>query len=382
MKTFPHVEDYLEILSGQRIWPPPVIPPISLARYDVNVIRSMTEALARGLGLTDRQAELSVRLLEKYRRQLSKAGVSVDEIIASPKFRVPLRAVDRTARVWIDGDTIKVKFPYQVNMVKLAREYSAESCGRMDFDHDKKEWVLGMTEHNVVWAVTWAQAHELEVAEDLAALHQLVVEAEKTPFEIVLELDETGSPVVRNAEQTLLDYIAANFDPLDPAYLTKLVDHAGILGYTVSDKVLSEVDPLVARIGLVQNVHQGPTIEHLVEILQYAKAAQRLPVMIFCPNRPFDDGEFLPAIQSVFARDEIAEVDIGGNIKGGKPLVCADGKYCVKVVYAKKLPRADFMVGRVPLFVTYNEMLYGSTKQVWLTKAERIAYMTETKLRN
>ena len=68
MKTFPTVEDYLEVLAGKRDlvtgtmklsgWMGYEFKPIvSLARYDVNFLNSVTDHTLGGNALTDKQAE-------------------------------------------------------------------------------------------------------------------------------------------------------------------------------------------------------------------------------------------------------------------------------------------------------------------------------------
>ena len=73
MQKFPHVEDYLEIINGNRdsvtgklfsIFER-IDPIVSLARYDVKVINSMATASAIGNALTDKQAELACKLILK-----------------------------------------------------------------------------------------------------------------------------------------------------------------------------------------------------------------------------------------------------------------------------------------------------------------------------
>ena len=82
MLTYPYVEDYLEYLAGYEVGMTALIMPnmtkISLARYDIQIVNSMANSTMFGTALTDRQAELAVKLILKYRRQFAKLGIDVD----------------------------------------------------------------------------------------------------------------------------------------------------------------------------------------------------------------------------------------------------------------------------------------------------------------
>jgi hypothetical protein len=66
MKKFQYVEDYIEVINGDRdpvtgklfglFDTTPAI--ISLARYDVSIVDSMSQAVQSGKSLTDKQADL------------------------------------------------------------------------------------------------------------------------------------------------------------------------------------------------------------------------------------------------------------------------------------------------------------------------------------
>ena len=113
MKTFPTVEDYLEIIAGLRDtsgklsndWFFGGTPPISLARYDEDVVSNLSMTTANGKPLTQRQADLVCRLVIKYQRQLAKLGVDV-EPVNNPTWRVPLRPMDYSLRVISNDDTL------------------------------------------------------------------------------------------------------------------------------------------------------------------------------------------------------------------------------------------------------------------------------------
>ena len=62
MQTFSYVEDYLELLGGYTTTLG-VECQIKLARYDISIVGNMSSNTTYGQSLTDRQADLAVKLI-------------------------------------------------------------------------------------------------------------------------------------------------------------------------------------------------------------------------------------------------------------------------------------------------------------------------------
>ena len=160
MKQFPYVEDYLEVINGDR---DPVTgklhglfdstpPIINLARYDVNIVASMSSNTQTGHALTDRQAEIACKIILKYRKQLATHSISVDPV-ESPVFRIPLRTIDRRKLMTLVDNEICLKFPFETKLIDQVRDMTKDSQGHWRWSNASKEWRLGLTETNLVTAV-------------------------------------------------------------------------------------------------------------------------------------------------------------------------------------------------------------------------------------
>jgi hypothetical protein len=77
---------------------------------------------------------------------------------------------------------------------------------------------------------------------------------------------------------------------------------------------------------------------------------------------------------SRFAEDEIVRFNYSGKTK-----TCDYNINYVKVVYANKIPSTWNY--SIPLLVSTVEMMYGGKRMEWINQAEKIAYCTNTKLR-
>jgi len=369
MQTFPHVEDYLELLSSDR-WMTS-LPPLSsrieikLARYDVQIVDNMSWQTATGTGLTDRQAELAASLVLKYRRQFAKFGIDVSPV-ENPVFRIPVRTIDRSRMVYLEHDIIKIKFPYDTTMVADLRKFKETSQGRLEWHHDLKVWHCAVTEWNINWLVTWALQRGFDVGPEVLTLFDQILQAEKQSYAI--QLVRTGDTYqVTHAAETLQAYIDQHLGN----DLIKLVDHAGVLGYTVSADILEycqqHYGPVLEHIGTRHITYLSPDSDMMSWLFEYAHLTGRYPICIYDPKL-FD------LDLSGFSSEEILMFD-----QNGRPNRLHYDINDVKIVYARKIP--DNWQHRIPLLASTVEMMYGGRKLDWISRAEKIVYFSDGKLR-
>ena len=372
MISFPHVEDYLEFLAGydptsNTAFLTPQQSRFSLARYDVQIVDSMASAtLWNGTGLTDKQADLVVKLILKYRKQFTNLGVDVTPC-ENPQFRIPVRKIDRTKAIWIEDDRVMVKFPYNSEWIKELQAFRSNSQGYAKYDRDAKIWQLGITEYNVNWIVSWATPLGFVIDNTVVELFNLILECEKTPYDFDL-VKQGDHYAITNAPPSLVDYIETHVGGFGLDNLTKLIDYSGICGYNALEVALDEMcsTPL-AVIGSSRACYLESTAENLDMIYDYAEETGRYPICIYNPT-------LIELDLSRFAEEDIVRFDRNGRTKTSNY-----DPYHVKVVYAQKIPATwDFPV---PLMVSTFEMMYGGKKMDWTQRAEKIIYYTETKIR-
>jgi len=373
MITYPHVEDYLEYLGGYEVGPTALITPnsvnrINLARYDIAIVNSMASTTVFGTALTDKQAELAVKLVLKYRRQFAKLGIDVSPA-ETPVFRLAPRKMDRTKAVWLDGENIVVKFPYDNDLIKELQNFREDSQGRAWYDRDKKLWNLAITEYNVNWIIPWANGYGFEIDHHVQELFAQILECELQPFEIKLVQDNKGYKIT-NASASLNEYIKLR-GGFGQDNLVKLIDYAGLCGYDIDDDIknycMEHYPTALVAIGSKHSIHLPPSPTHLNMIFDYAEITDRYPVCIYNPT-------LFEIDLSRFEEEEIVRFD-----RNGKTKTSDYDPYRVKVVYAGKIPSTwDFPV---PLMVTTFEMMFGGRKMDWTRRAEKIIYYGATQIR-
>lgn len=373
MKKYDYVEDYLEVISGLRDpqtlkpaglgWFDPII---NLARYDVSVMQNMSDATMNGTALTQRQGELAVRIVEKYRRQL--AGVGIDARKENlTEFRQQFRVIDEAKKVDVVDDEIIMKFNYDQNLIHELREFSKASQGKCRWDHDHRAWRLALTEYNINWTVAWAELHGFEISDQARKFNDLVMQTESQRYSIELQHTTDDKFTITNASDSLSRYIQQYIGEMHEHNIIDLIDQSAVLGYSVSDDIANSVADKFGKVSadLLLNSHCQCDNKDLIKAIQsikhYAAVTKRYPIVIYEPDL---SNRLLSAIKEVFAEDEI---DVLGNSKKNKEF--APG---TKVVHSIR----PITQHRIPLLITAAGVITGGERQMMLQNSEKVVFFS------
>lgn len=375
---FPDIESYIEFMAGYRDnkgnnlgWALELN--IQLASYDVRFVESVAEqTLIKGIALSIKQATLSENLIEKYKNQLKKLSVEPPN---HKNYRYTLREVIHVSGLSLEDNMLFFRFPFDNERILEVKNFvNKESQGRVFWKKEKRAWVFSLTEFNVNWVVSYAHKHRIPVSPEAQELFNLIIESEKTPFKIELNINDKNEFYIENAPESLTNYIKEHIG-FDDIY--SLVDSSGVLGYTVNKDILSALAEEYGNafvklcssktIDLVPNKTENYNIS---DIIEWAIAVDRLPICVYNPN-------FLHDGKNDYARyfkpDEIEVINLHyTNI--GQNVINIDPK--IKVVYTNKI--LSMWEGRMPLLVTYANLLHGPSKKQFLNKAEKVVYFCET----
>ena len=374
MRTYTYVEDYIQVIAGAVdpvtltskktiFWE--FAPIISLARYDVDVMRSMNEQICNNTGLTERQAGLATKIILKYRRQLANLGIDVTPI-EHPEFKLAIRKVDYSETLYLGEDYIALKFPYRQSRIDELREFGKISEGQFHWDRDDKVWRGDLSEFNVNWIYSWAKKENFNIAQEVEDMFVQILECEAQGYAIELCIND-GVVTIKNAADSLLDYIRENVGELNLDNLLTLIDYSAILGYTVSQSLLDTLATeygdkfvqLISQRNIKINPDTVKTSSDVEEILKYAERVNRLPVYIYEPdlsNRLLDRALEYVGENQCHQVGNKTQVVVGDNIKvihTIKPIELAKG---------------------VPLLISSAGLVFGGAKQVMIQKAEKVVF--------
>lgn len=299
--TFKYVEEYVEFIAGLRDSSGKALglfdtvpPPVSLARYDVAVVNSLAEQTGTmNRGYTDKQSELAVKIVTKYRRQLAQLTPSVHLPDVLDQFKYPRRTVDRTKSIQLRNNHIVMKFPFDTATIDATKKQGKEGRGAAQFDYDSKEWHLALTESNLNWVVTVGKMKEFDIDASVLDLYEQLIQAESKEYKIQLVATDHGFAIT-NAADSLVDYINEHVGGFAADNFLRLADHSELLGYTLCSDLEAK---LFAMYGETSRLILGRTqikkIKNLSfdEIMTYARLVNRLPVYVYDTDVPKSNTE-------------------------------------------------------------------------------------------
>jgi hypothetical protein len=372
MKTYTYVEDYLEVINGDRDPTTGKIyglfdstsPIVSLARYDVSVLASMSAATQSGRALTDRQAELAVKIIQKYRKQLEKLEISISPI-DNPQYRHGIRTIDRRRLLYIKDGHIVLQFPYDTKLIDDLRDLAKISQGSWRFASQPKAWHLAITETNVIAANGFAKNHGFEVSEEFKTYVQEVVQCEQMPYAIKLVQTNTGL-AIQNAPRSLKEAVS-NYCGFDSSNLETLVDNSAIYGFTVDENIVQEIatkySPRMCNLMTAQESKFTPDSDDTIyqDLIKYAEVTGRYPIYVYEPD--LTGRLYKNFVSQYFDPDDIHQV------KHLKPEPVTVHK---KVIYFHKYMSAWDQP--VPLLISGQGMMHGGEKTLLLQRAEKVVY--------
>jgi len=302
MAAFQYIEDYLEFIGGYRdinnrkLSLFQTVPsPLSLARYDVNIVHSLaSQTSEKNTAYTDRQAELAKKIVNKYRRQLSQLPVPVTIPENFDKFRMSIRTIDRTKRAYIANNKLILKFPYDAELITAVKTQARQGDAEGNFIVEEKIWQFGLTECAINWICAISEKYNIEVDRSVTDLYIKILDCEQQPYAIEL-VDSGKGYEIQNGDLNLKQYIENHLGGFGYDNLLRLVDNSEPLGYTVSPTVMAkfrndyqgQLKPTAMT--CVENRHvvfKKDQAININEIVDYAKATDRLPIYVYAMGLP------------------------------------------------------------------------------------------------
>ncbi len=380
---FSSIEEYIEFIAGYRdingrygsllrgLSVARVEPVLSMAMVDASFISSVNSQIAASCALTEKQFSLAMKIIAKYRRQLSELGVEQPN---HSNLRLGLRVISYSKSLTLVKNKLLLRFPYNYELLTTIKKFAKDSSGSVEFNFDNKTWDFGLTEYNLSWVTQLAILNEFEISKEVLALNQLILDVEKQcKYEISLKIDENGKYYISNAPQSMLDYINETCGFND---LHMLADMSGILGFDISDEVATELNKLSQNFSYFcssRDASIGAQEVDLAEVIEWATKVKRLPILVYdSQNKKMRR----MGLQRLVNYDEFLRYDetlvdvIPDNIK---------------VVYTDTLSSKlmNKMNESIPVFLTFTGRVFNTpwvdtwSKQVWATRTQKILRISE-----
>jgi len=304
LKTFKTLDDALRTLHSLVSTPlyHPLTTPASEqsyairpARYDRSAICNITAQVDNHRALTDRQQQLAVKLVTKYRKQWVKNGYDVSNIDIKTPTELPLRTdVDRRRLIDIMDDMIIVRFPYIPSLITKFGEYAhTRSCGKIEWNRDDRRWQMSATPDNTTWISRYAKEHDFKTTKEF----EQHVDNINNQYDFNdIKLDIINNELVLNdAPESMLDWIKSNTGDIHMNNFLHIVSLAGRLAFTLSTNVIAKVKqdyPDNAHLILHRLSHVSDTDTNNKDFFKQLYELDQRLVVIYMANSIASSDEF------------------------------------------------------------------------------------------
>jgi hypothetical protein len=149
--------------------------------YDQKIIQSFNDQISLGVGFTEKQSLLAVKILKKYTPKLSLSlGADILQYLENPVYKLPIRKSNTSKKISIVenkiyGKVVSMIFPY--NEIYVSKIKENKGSDYRTWDKEQKSWIFSLTETNLNFLVNFAEDENFETDDEFKNLSAQVLEA-------------------------------------------------------------------------------------------------------------------------------------------------------------------------------------------------------------
>jgi len=226
------IEDLLEIIAGLKEQAT-----ISIDSSDHNLLYSLARQVFKGVGLTDRQYELSREKIEKYKDQLTALEYNVD--VALETLRLPIRQLDRSRWIKIvDYPTdmvyesykthhwIAIRFIFNKKLISLIEAIRSTDKDAI-YDKQNKIHYFTLSEKNIFNVINALKDKNFDIDPELQEKYEKIKNMHDNKSKY---LPGIYSLKLKNLNQKAVDYIISDIGNPDSDNLALYKDRQRLYG--------------------------------------------------------------------------------------------------------------------------------------------------------
>jgi len=248
------IEDALEILGGTRLR----AVNIRIDIGEVNLVRSLAKQVLRGTALTDRQLDLAIKKIEKYRQGLEQNFIRVDDLLTAKPLRMPLRQIDRTQTISLIVDSNKkmkilIKFVFSKKFAGLWNALQEEL--NVVAEEKKGEKHLSFNEQDFYKIVNALQPMGFTLSPNAQMYYEKIDEISENPENYVPYVDLVDNQLVlKNVNNRCQDYLNEQFSDLKDSDFLVFLDRIKNCGISHKNPEIIEKIGQFTSNNLVKNI--------------------------------------------------------------------------------------------------------------------------------
>jgi hypothetical protein len=224
-----YIEDLIvDLVSGVNVAP-------FFSYGDRSILTSFANSIEQTIPLTEKQANLALRILGSHRSAIGEKYNSVDRLIDNPVWRYSFRKLPNAKKCVIDNNFILIIFPYNDTIVSRFsnRNQRVNVIHRGVWNSEKKCWQYPITEKNIIWLMSILKDQNFEFCEKFIKLHEKIEN-------VISELDQHIPTLSHDGERYILLNTSAIIPQPDTNCPQAALFHAKRHGITTWNDDISE----------------------------------------------------------------------------------------------------------------------------------------------
>ena len=268
----------------------------SMDNWNRRAIDSIAAQIQRHKYISEKQGNLALKIIRRYRKQLSKNGHEVKDMIKDPHWKRPFRNVDYTKKIWLEDQTICIKFPYDNTIINHIKSHQKKYRGDVVYLFEEKIWTFDLLEDFFdpeLFELFIDDGFKLD--EDIDKLYKQCIKIQNNPTAYIPLLDYlNGQLVLLNCEDSLVDYFVEHVGL--NGELNTIIDKCSDYGVKVALNARKEFIKQYGDIN-TQDIYFercsqfDPQKVKIEELVNYIEVSGRTPVLVLTSYR-LDD--FMP----------------------------------------------------------------------------------------
>ena len=188
----------------------------TLNPFDSKLVYSFYDQLSRGLGFTEKQSAMILKILKRQIPKLSSLiGKDITPYIDNPQFKLGIRTLNYAKRISIiahptHNKVIKVEFPFNEQLVNSIRK-EKENLNHASWEPDQKAWNFSLDESSIRFLAPLVIQNnflaDLDFEEYVKQLTFINSNIEKHVPMLILD---NGIPTLVNVHQTVPLLVSTN----------------------------------------------------------------------------------------------------------------------------------------------------------------------------
>jgi len=177
---------------------------------DFKTIQSLADA---PYAWTEKQGNLAMMFLKRYKTLVDKFGFDSDELINNPRYDQPFRTISFEKSIDVfsaeDGrEVLEMRFPYNEKFIALIRCLKKKTQGLvpMLYDGETKKWTMNYTDTVAYYATLIAVRYDFKILNTKILDDYKEIAQEKKKYLPVAADIDNDSIILINASESLVEY--------------------------------------------------------------------------------------------------------------------------------------------------------------------------------